>query len=95
MKLGTWLLAMVQPLLGRILVALGFEVVTITGLAAIVNELKGQAVSGLSMLSPEMLNLFLLSGGATGLGIILGALATKLLLWQIQSATKILAANPS
>lgn len=95
MKLGAWLLAMVQPLVGRILLALGFEVVTITGLSAIVGQLKEQTVSGLSMLGPEMLNLFLLSGGATGLGIILGALATKLMLWQIQSATKILAANPT
>lgn len=94
MKLGTWLLAMVQPMLAKVLVSLGFSVVTITGLTAITNGLKQQAVDGLGLLSPAMLNLFLLSGGATGLGIILGACTTKLMLWQLQSATRILATNP-
>lgn len=95
MKLGTWLLALVQPMLAKILLSLGFSVVTITGLVAITDQLKSQAVSGIGALSPELLNLFLLGGGAQGLGIIFGACTTKLALWQIQSATKILGANPS
>ena len=36
MNLAVWLLALVQPLLGRILVSLGFSVVTITGFTAAV-----------------------------------------------------------
>lgn len=95
MKLGTWLLAMMQPLVAKILVSLGFSVVTITGLVEITNTLKQQAINGLGLLNPQMLNLFLLAGGAQGLGIILGACTTKLLLWQIQSATKILGSNPA
>jgi len=94
MRLGTWLLAMLQPMLAKALVALGFSVVSITGLQAITDNLKSQATSALGLLSPEMLNLFLLAGGAQGLGIILGACTTKLMLWQIQSATKILGTNP-
>lgn len=95
MKIGTWLLAMMQPLVAKILVSLGFSVVTITGLTAITNQLKAQAVSGLQLVSPVTLDLFLLSGGAQALGIIFGACTTKLMLWQIQSATRILGTNPA
>lgn len=94
MKIGTWLLAMMQPLIAKVLVSLGFSVVTITGLTAITNDLKAQAISGIGSLPPELLNLFLLSGGSTALGIILGALTTKLMLWAITDATRLLGTNP-
>jgi hypothetical protein len=51
-------------------------------------------MSGLGGLSADMFNLFLLAGGGQALGIITGALTTKLLLWQVQKATKILGVNP-
>lgn len=95
MKLGTWLLSMVQPLLAKVLISLGFSVVSITGLTAIVNNLKAQAVAGLQLVSPATLQLFLLSGGAIGLGIILGACATRLMLWQVQHATQLLGKGSS
>jgi hypothetical protein len=94
MNISSWLLMMVQPVLAKVLVALGFSVVTITGLQAITSQLKEQAVAGLGLISPETAALFGLAGGPEGLGIILGACATKLLLWQLQSATKIIGANP-
>lgn len=94
MKLGTWLLSLVQPMLGRILTALGFSVVTITGMEAILSQIRTELVSGLGGMSADMFNLFLLAGGGQALGIITGVLTTKLLLWQIQSATKILGTNP-
>ena len=95
MKLGAWLVAMVQPLLAKVLLALGFSVVSITGMQAILTTLKDQALSGFSFLSPETLNLFLIAGGGQGLGIIFGACTTKLLLWQIENGTKILGVNPT
>ena len=95
MKLGAWLLLMMEPLVAKILVSLGFSVVTITGLQAITNTLKSQAVAGLGLLQPEMAALFGLAGGPEGLGIILGACATKLMLWQLQQATKIIGASTS
>lgn len=95
MKLGAWLLMMVEPLLARVLVSLGFSVVTITGLQAITSGLKGQAVTGLGLLQPEAAALFGLAGGPEGLGIILGACATKLMLWQLQSATRIIGSSPA
>lgn len=95
MKLGTWLLALLQPALARILTALGFSVVSIVGLDVAINTLKTQTINSMNLLSPAMLQLFLLSGGGVALGIVLGACATRLMLWQIQNATKILGVNPT
>lgn len=94
MKLGTWLLAMMQPLIARILTSLGFAVVSITGMESILGQIKQQFLAQMQTLPGTMLDLFLYSGGGVGLGIILGALATKLMLWQIQSSVKILGVNP-
>lgn len=94
MKIGTWLLSMLTPLAGRLLTALGFSVVSIVGMEAILTQLKSSLMSGMGGLSADMFNLFLLAGGGQALGIITGALTTKLLLWQVQNATKILGVNP-
>lgn len=93
MKLGTWLLALMEPMLARILAALGFSVVTVTGFDLAVNQIKQLVMSQVNSLPMDMLNLFLYAGGGYALGMIFGAITTKLLLWQIQSATKILGAN--
>lgn len=94
MKLGTWLLAMVQPILGRILAALGFSVVTITGFEVAVSTVRDRLVSSINQLPAEVLNVFLLSGAGVALGMIFGAISVRILLWKIQSATKILGVNP-
>lgn len=94
MKIGTWLLSLAQPFIAKILLALGFSVVTITGFEAAVNQVKGQLVGSVNALPADMLNVFLLAGGGRGIGIILAAVAVKVLLWQISSATKILGVNP-
>lgn len=93
MKIGTWLLGLVQPWVAKVLLALGFNVVTITGMNVAFNTIKDRFVGGVNALPVDLLNLFLLAGGGTGLGIILGALATKLALWQIQNSVKILGTN--
>lgn len=93
MKIGTWLLSLVQPILAKILLALGFSVVTITGFEAAINQLKQQLVASVNALPVDLLNVFLLAGGGKGIGIILAAVAVKVLLWQISGATKILGSN--
>jgi hypothetical protein len=95
MKIGTWLLAMLTPMLGRILAALGFSVVSILGMEAMLAQLRTSLISGLGGMSADMFNVFLLAGGGQALGIITGALTTRLLLWQVQNATRILGVNPS
>jgi hypothetical protein len=94
MNIGVWILSLVQPLMSRILVALGFSVVSIVGLDAIFTQLKAQLSADFAALPADMLNLFLLAGGGTGLGIIFGAMTTKLILWKVQQGTKILGVNP-
>lgn len=94
MKFGTWLLAMVQPLLGRILAALGMSVITITGMTAAINTARDSMIGGINSLPADMLNVFLLGGGGIGFGMIMGAITTRVVIWQIQSATKILGVNP-
>lgn len=93
MKFGTWLLAMMQPLIAKIMVSLGLSVVTIVGLQAALSSLKAQFVSSINTMPADAIALFLIGGGGIALGIIFGAMTTKILLWQIQSATKILGVN--
>ena len=90
MKIGTWLLSLARPFLAKILLSLGFSVVTIVGMEAIFSQIRTQLMAGLGGLSADMFNVFLLAGGGQALGIITGALTTRLLLWKIQNATKIL-----
>jgi hypothetical protein len=85
---------MMQPLIAKIMVSLGFSVVTITGMNIVVGQIKSMVTDGINTLPADLLNLFLLSGGGVFIGMIFGAITTKLLLWQIQSATKILGVNP-
>lgn len=94
MKLGTWLLGMMSPLLAKILIALGFSVVSIVGVQAALQTVKDLMVNNVNSMSSDVLNLFLLSGGGTGLGIIFGAYTTRVLLWQITSAKRILGVAP-
>lgn len=93
MKLGTWLLALMQPLLAKIMVSLGFSVVSIVGLQAALAGLKTQFTNSVNSMPADAIQLFLIGGGGVALGILFGAMTTRLLMWQIQSATKILGVN--
>lgn len=94
MTIATFLLSMVSPLLGRILASLGFSVVTITGFNLVVDQLRDAVVSSTNALPAVALNLFLIAGGGVAMGIVFGAIATRLLLWQISKSTRILGVNP-
>lgn len=94
MKLGTWLFALLQPALGRILTALGMSVVTITGMDAMLTQFRTSLTSGFAGLNSDILNIFLLAGGGQACGIIVGAITTRVILWQVQNAVKILGVNP-
>lgn len=93
MKFGAFLLAMVSPLVGRILLALGFQVVTLTGMELVMSTLKSMLLTNLNSIPAAGLQLFALAGGGTGLGIILGAIATRLVLINIEKSVRILGVN--
>ncbi len=90
MGLGTWLAAMMAPLVARVLMALGFSVVSIVGVTAVLSQLKGMFIAQASALPAAGLQLALLGGFGTAAGIIFGAVTTRMALWQIQNATKVL-----
>lgn len=93
MKFGTWLLAMMQPMVAKVLLALGFQVVTITGVVVSVTTLKNLFVSHMGVVPAAGFQLAMLAGCGEGFGMIFGAITFRVALWQIGNATKILGAN--
>lgn len=94
MKLGTWLLSLIQPFIAKVLLSLGFSVVSITGMQLAITALRDQWIGSVNSLPGDVLNVFLLSGGGVAAGIILGAITTRILIWSIMNGTKILGVNP-
>ena len=90
MKIGTWLLSLVSPFLAKILLTLGFSVVSIVGMDAVLIGIKNSFVSNMSAMPADWLNFALYLWIGKGIGIIFGALSTKLMLWSIQNSTQLL-----
>lgn len=90
MPIAAWLAAMMGPLTARILMSLGFSVVTIVGVTATLDAIKGQFIASMNTLPAVGLQLAMLAGAGQAMGIILGAMATRVMLWQIQKGTRIL-----
>ena len=93
MKIGMWLAGMVQPLVAKVLLALGFQVVTITGVAIAIDQIKGIFLQHIGEVPAAGFQLALLAGVGPAFGMIFGAITFRLAMWQIQSATKILGAT--
>lgn len=90
MKIGTWLLSLVSPMLAKILLSLGLSVVSIVGMDAVLTGIKSSFVSSMQSMPADWLNFALYLWIGKGLGIIFGACATKLMLWSVQNSTSIL-----
>lgn len=90
MKIGTWLLSLLQPAIARILTALGFSVVSIVGVEIALQGIKDSLINSMNAMPAAGMQLFLLGGGGIGLGIIFGAMTTRIMMWQIQQSTRIL-----
>ena len=90
MKLGTFLLALVQPMVGKVLVSLGFSVVSVVGFQQVVGILQTQLVQSVNALPLQMLQIFLIAGGGVGISMIVAAIAVRVLIWQAFNAKKIL-----
>lgn len=88
--LGVWLAAMVAPLTARILLSLGFSVVSVVGVTAALGQLKSMLISNLQLVPAAGLQLALLGGVGIGLGLIFGAVTFRMLLWQVNNTRRIL-----
>lgn len=75
MNIAAWLVAMVGPLVARIIASLGLSLVVLTGLTVAFNTLRDQVISGVASLPSAGLQLGGLMGLWEGLGLELGALA--------------------
>lgn len=95
MPLAAWLLSLVGPIIGRILLALGFSVITITGMDLVIGQIKSQIVSGAGSMMADAYALFQIAGGGVAMGIIMGAINTRVALWTVSKATKILGTSSS
>jgi len=93
MPLAAWLLALVPSLIGRVLLALGFAVVSITGFELTVESMKTHFTDQANSMPSDLLNLFLLAGGGRAIGIIFGAISVRITIWTAQRATRILGAG--
>lgn len=90
MPLAAFLLSMVGPLVGRVLLALGFSVVTIGGMDLVIGQLKQQIQAAGMGMGADLFGLFQMAGGGIALGIIMGAINTRIALWTATKATSII-----
>jgi hypothetical protein len=93
MSFAAFLLAMVTPMLGRILTALGFAVVSTVGFDIAITTLKSLFLTHLGTVPAAGLQMALLAGCGQAMGIIFGAITTRLLLWKASQAVKLLGVN--
>jgi hypothetical protein len=87
-----WLAALVglaTPMVGRVLVALGFSVITITGAVAVLGSLKSQILDVLGTAPSGALMLAGLGGAWVGLGMVLGACTFAVSVWGLTKAVRI------
>lgn len=89
------ILALVRPILGRVLIALGFSVVTIVGVDVSMQTAKDWIVTNLQGMPANMAQLASLAGAGTALGMIFGAMTFAVTLWTIRQARSLLGTGGS
>lgn len=88
--LGAWILTLAQPLLAKILIALGITITTITGVTAAYSTLKGYIESNLNSAPAAALQIAALAGAPEGIAMVLGAVTFVIALWTTTQATKLI-----
>jgi len=74
MNFAAFLASMAAPIVARVLMALGFSVITVTGITVAIQALKDQIVANLSTMQQGALGLAGLMGMWVALGMIFGAI---------------------
>lgn len=88
MNIASWLLSMVAPLVVRAIIALGFTVVTFTGVTDLVASLVSTAQSNWAAMPAAVLQLVALSGIPQVMGMIFGALSARVAMWAAVGASR-------
>lgn len=79
----TWLMAAVTPLVRRVLIALGIGLVTYTGLDMVLTNVQASVIASIGGMTGASAQVAAILGFQQSVGIILGALATRLALTQL------------
>ena len=87
------ILALVQPELARVMVALGLSIVSFVGMDVLMNQVISASQNAWGGLPSSILQLAGLAGVGQALGIIMGAVLTRVLIWQLSRSTRILGSN--
>lgn len=86
--LFAFLASAVGPLAIKILLALGVTAITFTGVETVVSALTDHVITSYGGFSGEILALVNLAGLGQGVGLVLGAINSRLALWLAASATR-------
>lgn len=90
MNIAGFLMSMAGPLVLRAMSAVGFTMMTFTGVQAVINLLIGRAQDSWAQAPAAMLQLASLAGLPEAAGLICGAVIARVTLWQIAQATKLI-----
>lgn len=93
--LAVFIMSMITPVVGRVLFALGFSVISYVGFDAMFAQIANQAASAYAGMPSAVLGLAGLAGLPEALGILFGALATRVALISATSLAKRIGANPT
>jgi hypothetical protein len=83
------LAALAQPILARVLIALGFSVLTVTGVTVALDGLKSVVVTHLAGMPVAAIQLGGLFGLWQGIGMVFGACTFVVTLWTLKRAVSI------
>lgn len=84
------LASLAGPIVARVLMALGFSVVTVTGVDIAIGAVKDEILANLAEAPIAALQLAGLSGCWSALGMIFGAMTFAVTFWSLTQATKII-----
>lgn len=84
MNPAVWVLALVAPLVRRILIALGVGLISYGGLALLATQVRDQVLTNLSGVTGDAYQVVAMSGAFEAVGIMLGALAARAALMAVE-----------
>ena len=89
-QLGSFVFGNLDSIVGRILLSVGFSVVSFKGMDVVIDGLKSRVVSAAGGLPSDVFNLFLLAGGGYCLNMLFGAISFRLAYWTATRASRLL-----
>ena len=93
MGVATLVLSLVQPIVARVLVALGVSLVTYVGFDLVMQQVIDRAQNAWGGLPAGILQLAGLAGVGQALSMVFGAILTRLVFTQLSKGASLLSAN--